>query len=183
MLDKEIINKAEQQMQKTVEAWMHQLSLIRTGRANPNMLNSVMVDYYGTMTPINQTAQISAPEPNLLLIKPWDRSTIPEIIAGINKTDLGYNPIPDAEVIRINIPQLTEDVRKDLVKRMMKELESFKVQIRNERRNAIDEAKKNKEVSEDLVKGLEKDIQVLTDKYIKKLDELAKEKEKELMTI
>jgi ribosome recycling factor len=106
-----------------------------------------------------------------------------DIIAGINQANLGFNPIQDAELIRISVPQLTEETRKELVKKMMKELEAFKIRIRNERRDAIDSVKKNKEISEDLVKGIESEVQLLTDRYIKKLDELAKTKEKELMTI
>jgi len=184
MLDQTIISDAENQMKKTVASWTHQLSLMRTGRANPNMLNGVYVDYYGTMTPLNQTAQISAPEPQLILIKPYDRSVIPNIVNGINKADLGLNPIPDAEVVRINVPALTEEIRKDLVKRMNKDLEAYRIQIRNERRNAIELANNSPEVmSEDRVKGIEREIQMLTDKYIKELDELAKNKAQELMTV
>ncbi|AUF83684.1 ribosome recycling factor [Mesoplasma syrphidae] len=179
----EILLIAEDSMQNTILAWKDYMTKIRTGRASVAMIDKVMVNFYGTPTPIIQTSQISVPEPQQLLIKPYDRSQIPEVLNGINKADLGVNPIADAEVIRINIPALTEEIRRDLVKKMTKELETFKVRIRNARRDGIDAAKKNKEISEDLVKGMEKDIQVLTDKYIKQLDDLAKTKEKELMTI
>jgi len=182
-LDQQIIDKTQKEMEKTVDSWAHHLSTIRTGRANANMLSAVMVNYYGTLTPINQTAQISAPDPQMIIVKPWDKSTMGDIIAGINQANLGFNPIQDAELIRISVPQLTEETRKELVKKMMKELEAFKIRIRNERRDAIDSVKKNKEISEDLVKGIESEVQLLTDRYIKKLDELAKTKEKELMTI
>lgn len=179
----QILQKSEDNMNKTIHVWKEFMTTIRTGRANASILDKVMVNFYGTPTPLNQTSQINTPEPQLIVIKPYDRSQISEIVGGINKADLGLNPIADAEIVRINIPSLTEEIRKELVKKMHKELEVFKVRIRNERRHAIDEAKKNKEISEDLVKGLEKDIQTLTDKYIKDLDDLAKSKEKDLMSI
>ncbi|WP_031543035.1 ribosome recycling factor [Mesoplasma photuris] len=182
MMD-EILLTVEMEMQNTVSAWKDYMSKIRTGRANANMLDRVMVNYYDTMTPINQTSQISTPEPQQIVIKPYDRSIISEIVNAINKADLGLNPISDAELVRINIPALTEEIRKDLVKKMSKELETFKVRVRNSRRDGIDAAKKSKDISEDIIKGMEKEIQLLTDKFIKELDDLAKAKEKELMTI
>ncbi|WP_026389680.1 ribosome recycling factor [[Acholeplasma] multilocale] len=182
MMD-EILLNAEMEMQNTISAWKDYMTKIRTGRANASMLDRVMVNFYGTPTPLNQTSQIQVPEPQQILVKPYDRSQIQEVLSGINKADLGVNPIADAEVIRINIPALTEDLRKDLVKKMSKELETFKVRIRNSRRDAIDAAKKSKDISEDLVKGMEKDIQALTDKFVKELEDLTKGKEKELMTI
>ncbi|PPE05286.1 ribosome recycling factor [Williamsoniiplasma lucivorax] len=184
MIDiKKVLNDAEQEMNKTVQAWVEHLAKVRTGRANANMLDGVMVNYYGTPTPINQTGQITTPEHHLIVVKPYDRNMVGEIVGAINKADLGLNPIADAEVVRLKIPALTEDIRKELVKKVSKELESYKVRIRNSRRDAIDVVKKDKESSEDLVKGTEKDIQVLTDKFIKELDELTKVKEKDLLTI
>ncbi|AAT75913.1 MULTISPECIES: ribosome recycling factor [Mesoplasma] len=179
----EILLIAEQQMEDTVVAWQEHIKTIRTGRASATMLDKVMVNYYGTPTPVNQTAQISTPEPQLLVIKPWDKTLIQEVVAAINKSDLNLNPVSDAEVVRINIPALTEEIRKDLVKKMNKELENFKVRIRNIRRDSIDTAKKDKSISEDVVKGIETDIQKLTDSSIKQLDEISKVKEKELMAI
>lgn len=179
----QIYDKAEQEMKDVVESFKSYMQKIRTGRANANMLSSVKVNFYGDLTPINQTSQISTPEPQLILVKPYDRSQINEILSGINKADLGVNPIADAEVIRINIPALTEDVRKDLVKKLTKELESFKVRIRNIRRDSIDSIKKNKEISEDLVKVSEKNIQNLTDLFIKNLTDLSNDKEAELLKI
>jgi ribosome recycling factor len=179
----EIILITEEKMTKTIQSFKNYITKIRTGRANPMMLDSVLVDFYGTLTPINQTAQIQSPEPQQLLIKPYDRSQIGSIIAGINKADLGINPQPEGDVIRITIPPLTEEIRKDLVKKLQKEMEQFKVEIRNARRDGMDKVKKNKDISEDEVKGLENEIQKLTDTYIAQLEAIAKEKEKELMTI
>ncbi|WP_339021397.1 ribosome recycling factor [Spiroplasma endosymbiont of Atherix ibis] len=179
----EIVQLAELNMQDSIESFKDYLSKVRTGRANANMLNSVMVDFYGTLTPINQTAQISSPEPQQLVIKPYDRSQVGAVIAGINKADLGLNTIGEADLVRINIPALTEDIRKDLVKKMLKELEGFKVRVRNTRRDANDKIKKDTSSPEDIKKDLENQIQKLTDKYIDILDNLAKEKEAELMKI
>ncbi|ATZ18860.1 ribosome recycling factor [Williamsoniiplasma somnilux] len=179
----QILQLTESDMKKTINAWKEYATTIRTGRANVSILDKVMVNFYGTPTPISQTSQINTPEPQLITIKPYDRSQISEIVGGINKAGLGLNPIADAEIIRINIPPLTQEIRKELAKKVNKELEVFKIRIRNERRNAIDSAKKNKDISEDLVKDVEKQIQTLTDKYTKELDDLAKAKEKELMTI
>ncbi|AUB31354.1 ribosome recycling factor [Spiroplasma floricola] len=179
----EIVQLAELNMQDSIDSFKDYLSKVRTGRANANMLNSVMVDFYGTLTPINQTAQISSPEPQQLVIKPYDRSQVGAVIAGINKADLGLNPIGEADLVRINIPALTQEIRKDLVKKMLKELEQFKVRVRNVRRDANDKIKKDASSPEDIKKDLENQIQKLTDKYIDILDNLAKEKETDLMKI
>ncbi|WP_338971759.1 ribosome recycling factor [Spiroplasma endosymbiont of Panorpa germanica] len=178
-----ILENTKNNMNKTVEAYNEYIKKIRTGRANSSMLNSVMVDAYGSMTPIAQTAQISAPEPQQLVIKPYDRSQIAAIVAGINKANLGLNPISEADLIRINIPALTEEIRKDLVKKLKAELETFKIRVRNERRDSMDKAKKSKEIPEDLVKDLETKIQKLTDETIAKLETVTKDKEKDIMTI
>ena len=179
----ETTTQTKQAMEDTIQGFKQHLNQIRTGRANANMLSSVMVESYGVLTPINQTASLSAPEPQLLVVKPYDKSQADNIIQGINRADLGFNPILDGEIIRINIPSLTEEIRKDIVKKMYKELENFKVRIRNNRRTALDQVKKNAEISEDTIKGFEKDVQTWTDEAIKQLDGLAKQKEKELMTI
>ncbi|ATZ17473.1 ribosome recycling factor [Williamsoniiplasma luminosum] len=178
-----VLNDVEKDMKQTIQAWVDYLGKVRTGRANASMLDTVLINYYGTMTPLNQTAQITTPEHHLIVVKPYDRNMVSEIVGGIHKADLGLNPVSDAEVVRIKIPTLTEDLRKELVKKVTKELEHYKVRIRNARRDGIDLVKKDKEVSEDVIKGVEKDIQHLTDKYIKELDDLTKAKEKDLLTI
>ncbi|AHB36120.1 ribosome recycling factor [Spiroplasma apis] len=178
-----LIDTTEMNMLETIESFKNYLAKVRTGRANALMLKGVMVDFYGTMTPIEQTSQISTPEPQQIVVKPYDRSQIGNIISGINKADLGLNPMSEADLIRIKIPPLTEDVRKDLVKKVFKELETFKIRVRNERRDANDKIKKDSSVPEDVKKDSENSIQKLTDKYIGLLDDLAKEKEKDLMTI
>ncbi|QHX36471.1 ribosome recycling factor [Spiroplasma sp. BIUS-1] len=179
----EIIEMTELSMEETIDSFKDYLNKVRTGRANANMLNSVMVDFYGTPTPINQTSQISSPEPQQLVIKPYDRSQVAAVVAGINKADLGLNPIAEADLVRINIPALTEEIRKDLVKKMLKELEGFKVRVRNARRDANDKIKKDSSSPEDVKKDLENQVQKLTDKYVEMLDQLAKEKENDLMKI
>ncbi|ATG97269.1 ribosome recycling factor [Mesoplasma lactucae] len=183
MTTQDIIKQTEQQMDKTIDAFLTHVSQIRTGRANPQMLNGVLVDAYGTPTPLNQVAQISAPEPQTIVVKPYDKGQINTIVSGINKAGLGMNPIPDAEVIRINIPPLTEEIRKDVVKKMRKDLEEYKVQIRNERRKAIGNVIKSDDFSNDVETQFEKDMDVVTRKYIEKLDDAAKAKEQQLMTV
>ena len=176
----------EARMKKTVSVYEENLGNIRAGRANPQILNNISVDYYGQMTPINQVAGISAPEPRLITIAPWDVNLIPEIEKAILKSDLGLNPSNDGKVIRLVIPQLTEERRKDLIKVVKKDGEDSKVAIRNIRREMIDDVKKmekDKELSEDELKVAEKDIQDLTDKYIKEIDSVVANKEKELMEI
>ncbi|PPE06781.1 ribosome recycling factor [Mesoplasma corruscae] len=179
----ELINKTEQSMKETISNWQTHIKTIRSGRANASILDRVMVNYYGSLTPIAQTAAITTPEPQMILIKPWDKSLLHEIAAAIVKADLKLNPNEDGDVIRINIPPLTEEIRKDIVKSLNKELENFKIRIRNIRRDAIDTAKKNKDISEDLVRDFEKDIQVVTDKFIKQLEGISKDKEKDIMSL
>ncbi|AKX34470.1 ribosome recycling factor [Spiroplasma litorale] len=182
-MSKELLDKANNEMNEVIENFKVYLNKIRTGRANANILNGVMVDFYGTLTPIGQTSQISAPEPQQLVVKPYDRSQIGGVIAGINKADLGLNPLAEADLIRIKIPPLTEEIRKDLVKKMLKELETFKVRIRNIRRDVLDKIKKDSSSSEDSRGDFENQVQKITDKNIAHLDEVAKNKEKELMTV
>ncbi|AKU80125.1 ribosome recycling factor [Spiroplasma turonicum] len=180
---KELLDITNLEMLEVVESFKTYISKIRTGRANASILSSVMVDFYGTLTPINQTSQISAPEPQQLVVKPYDRGQVQNVVAGINKADLGLNPLAEADLIRINIPPLTEEIRKDLVKKMMKELENFKVRIRNLRRDAIDKVKKDSSLPEDLKSDFENQIQKLTDKNISLLDEVSKSKENDLMKV
>jgi len=180
---KNILDYIDQEMQSVISAFGVFLAKLRTGRANANLLKGVIVDFYGTPTPIDQTSQISAPEPQQLVVKPYDRGQISAIVAGINKADLGVNPQSEADLIRINIPPLTEDVRKELVKKTQKELESFKIRIRNLRRDGNEKIKKSTDLTEDDKKYGETEIQKITDKFIEKLDTLFKEKEKDLMSI
>ncbi|AEM68673.1 ribosome recycling factor [Mycoplasma putrefaciens] len=178
-----ILENAELEMNQTIEAYKQHLKQIRTGKANGSVLDKVMINYYGSLMPLNQISQITTPEPHLIVVKPYDRNIITEAVGAIHKADLGLNPMSDAELIRIPIVPLTEDLRKDLVKKVQKELEQYKIRIRNLRRDAINQANKTDGLSKDLIADLEKQIQNLTDKAIKQLDEQTKVKEKELMTL
>lgn len=176
----------EQKMEKRVDGYASELKTIRAGRANAQVLDKVAIDYYGTMTPIQQVGSISSPEPRLLVIQPWDVSVLKEIEKAINASDLGIAPQNDGKVIRINFPPLTEERRKELVKTVKKYTEEAKIQIRNVRRDALEEFKKQKkdgEMTEDDVKGAEKDIQNLTDRYIKEIDDICAAKEKEILEV
>lgn len=176
----------ESRMSKSVDSLTESLQSIRAGRANTSLLDKIYVDYYGQQSPLNQVASLSAPEARLLAIQPWDATLIPEIEKAIQKSDLGITPSNDGKVIRLVIPQLTEERRKDLTKLVGKYAEEAKVSIRNIRRDAMEDikkAEKAKEISEDDRKTYEEDIQKLTDKYIKDVDGVAADKEKELMEI
>ena len=182
----QVKKKAEEKMKKTIEATKEDFGTIRTGRARPSLLNNVMVDYYGALTPVNQMAKVSAPEPRMLVIQPWDTKLIPAIEKEILKSDLGLNPSNDGKIIRLLIPQLTEERRKDLAKVVKKNSENAKVAIRNTRRDAIEKIKKlekNKEITEDDRKLAEEEMQKITDKFIAEIDEITKKKEEELMEI
>ncbi len=177
---------AEKRMKDTIEAYKIELQSIRAGRANPAILDRVTVDYYGQPTPVNQTANISAPEPRMLLIQPWDANLIPEIEKGILQADLGLNPSNDGKVIRISIPALTEERRKDLIKLVGKDSENAKVSVRNIRRDQMDVLKqmeKDKELSEDELRAAEEKMQEITDKYIGEIDKITEVKEAELTEI
>lgn len=178
--------EAEEKMSKTISVYKEELQSIRAGRANPALLDRISVDYYGQITPIKQVASVTAPEPRLLVIQPWDTKLIPIIEKEILKSDLGLNPSNDGKLIRLVIPQLTEERRKDLVKLVKKNGENAKVAIRNTRRDIIDKIKKlekNKEISEDERKLAEDEVQKITDKFINQVDEVTKKKEDELMEI
>ena len=180
------LSKFEEKMTKTISVFEENLAEIRAGRANPAILNKIMIDYYGTPTPINQVAGITDPEARLIVIQPWDGSKLKEIEKEILKSDIGINPNNDGKVIRLSFPELTEDRRKEIVKDIRKMAEEAKVAVRSIRRDAIDEAKKaqkDSEMSEDELKSAEDSIQKLTDKYVAKVDEILEAKEKEVMSI
>ena len=183
---KEAQAKANEKMAKTIDSFVNDLKALKAGRANPHMLDKILVDYYGAMTPLSQCAAISVPEPRQLLIAPWDMSLLKAIEKAITSSDLGINPTNDGKSIRLLVPQLTEERRKELVKVVGKTAEECKVSLRNIRRSCIDEikkAEKAKEVTEDEVKTGEKALQKIVDDFIKKVDEITKEKEKEVMTV
>ena len=183
---KEIQNKLQQQMEKTIEALKHEFSTIRAGRANAQMLDKIRVDYYGTPTPINQVGSISVPEPRTLMINPWDKSAMKDIETAIRNSDLGLNPTNDGEVIRLNVPALTEERRKELCKQAKKASEEFKVRLRNERSDANDKLKKLEkegEITEDDLKKAQDNVQKMTDKYTKEVDVLLEVKEKDIMAV
>ncbi|WP_077300153.1 ribosome recycling factor [Virgibacillus pantothenticus] len=178
-----ILKKMNEKMEQAIQAFSKNLATVRAGRANPALLDSVFVEYYGMSTPLNQIASVSAPEARLLVVTPFDKSAISDIEKGIQKADLGISPSSDGNVIRINIPALTEERRKDLVKVVGKYAEESRVQVRNIRREANDQLKKEDGISEDDIRALQDDVQKATDKYIAKIDQLAKDKEKEIMEV
>lgn len=184
-MDERIV-KYQEKMDKTLANLDSEFGTIRAGRANPHVLDRIMVEYYGAPTPLQQVANISVPEARMIQIQPWEGSLVKEIEKAINMSDLGINPTNDGKVIRLIFPELTEERRKDLVKEVKKKGECAKVAVRNIRRDANDAFKKlgkGKEVSEDEVKELEENVQKLTDKYIKDIDKAIEEKSKEIMTV
>ena len=179
-------NELEERMKKSIESLQDALAEVRAGRANPKILNKVMVDYYGVPTPINQVAGISVPEPRLIVIQPWDQTLLKEIEKAINIAELGLNPMNDGKVIRLAFPELTEDRRKELVKDVKKTGEESKVAIRNIRRDGMDEirqSQKDGNITEDELSAGEDKIQKLTDKYVGEIDNIISNKEKELMSV
>lgn len=183
---KQVIASTKERMEKAVQALSRELATIRAGRANASLLDKVSVDYYGAPTPINQLAGVSVPEARLLVIQPYDKTILGEIEKAILKADLGLNPSNDGSIIRIAIPALTEERRKELVKQVKKEAEESKVAVRNIRRDANDDLKKlekNNEITEDEQRGYSEDVQKLTDAHIQKIDEVAKDKEKDIMSV
>lgn len=180
------LNDANERMEKSIKVLRDDLAGVRAGRANPKLLERVLVDYYGTMTPINQLANISVPEPRLLVIAPWDASTISEIEKALQKSDIGINPMNDGKVIRLAFPELTEERRKELVKIIKKMGEESKIAIRSIRRDANDQLKqleKESDITEDELKSAEKDVQKLTDDYTQIIDAIIEEKENEIMEL
>ena len=176
----------EEKMQKSIDSVAADFTAVRAGRANAGVLDRIMVDYYGSPTPIQQIAAISSPDARTLLITPWDGSILKGIEKAIQNSDLGINPQNDGRAIRLNFPQLTEERRKELVKQIRKYAENGKVAVRNIRRDAMDNFKKQEkksEITEDEMKQVEKDLQKMTDDNCKKIDELLAKKEKELMAV
>ena len=176
----------EEKMKKTMVNLDGELGTIRAGRANPHVLDKIMVDYYGTPTPIQQVANVSVPEPRMIQIQPWEKSMVKVIEKAIMVSELGINPTNDGSAIRLIFPELTEERRKELVKDVKKKGEAAKVAIRNIRRDANDSFKKlskSADVSEDEVKDLEEQLQKVTDKYIKEVDKAVDTKSKEVMTV
>ena len=178
-----VLEIAKEKMEKSVESLKSNYATIRTGRASASLLDRVEANYYGSPTPVNQIASITIPEPRQLLVKPYDKDDLKAIVAAINASDLGINPIVDGVSIRLILPALNEERRRELAKLAKKYGEDTKVAIRNIRREAMDEVKKDKETPEDARKRLEEEIQKLTDTYVKKVDETYASKEKEIMTV
>jgi ribosome recycling factor len=180
-----VYDDVREKMESSIEHLEKEFQNIRAGKASPDMLKGVMVDFYGAMTPINQTANITSPDARQIIVQPWDKSQIHAIEKAIMSANLGFNPKNEGEVLRITVPVVTEERRRDLVKLAKKEAEDAKIAIRNSRRSGNDEAKslEKEGVSEDDVKRLQEDIQKLTDKFIEKVDKLLDAKDKDIMTI
>lgn len=182
----DIKNTQEERMKKSIEALKREFGSLRAGRATPALLDKVMVDYYGTPTPINQVAKVSVPEPRMITIQPWEKPMLHEIEKAIMKSDLGLSPNSDGTAIRLSIPQLTQERRAELVKSVNKKAEEAKVALRNIRRDANDAIKKlekAKEITEDESKKAQEDMQKLIDKYVKSVDVAKAGKEKEIMEV
>lgn len=183
---KEVINASDEKMKKSIELLKKELQGLKAGRANPSLLDKITVDYYGTPTHISQLATISIPETRTLVIQPWDKKAIKDIEKAIQKSDLGLNPNNDGQVIRLVIPELTEETRKNLVKVVKKHGEETKIAIRSIRRDAnekLKQMKKDGTHSEDDVKKTEDEVQKITDNFIKEIDKIVESKEKEIMSV
>jgi len=180
------LNDYKSKMEKSIDSYKRELAKLRTGRASVALIDGINVDYYGAPTPIAQTSQVSVPEARQLMIKPYDKSIIGDIEKAISAANIGLTPNSDGEVIRLNVPALTEQIRKDLAKKVKGFAEDAKVAIRNVRRDANDtikKAEKAKEITEDDMKSLESDVQKLTDEFIKLIDQIGSEKEKDILSI
>jgi ribosome recycling factor len=183
---KELLRDAEDRMHKAVEVTRHDLSSIRTGRANPGMVEKVEVEYYGSRLPLTQVATVTAPEPRMLVISPWDKQVIPAIERAILKSDLGLNPSSDGNLVRLPVPSLTEETRRNLIKHVHRRIEEGKVAIRNVRRDVIEDLrslKKEGDIAEDDEKRTEESVQKLTDRFIHEQEVLQRAKEQELMEV
>ena len=181
-----VLSEAKQEMQKSISGFAHDLGKLRTGRANPALLEGLTVDYYGTPTPLKKLAQLNAPEPRLITVQPFDRSAISEIEKAIHKANLGVSPVSDGKIVRVPIPELTEERRKDLAKQVKKLGEDHKVGVRNARRDAIAMAKemqKSGDLAEDDARHLQDKIQKLTDDFIAQIDKAIDAKEAELLKV
>jgi ribosome recycling factor len=182
----DITSDSEEGMKKAVDSFKRDLQKIRTGRANTAMLDGIKVDYYGTPTPVNQVATVQVVDARLITVKPWEKNMIAVIDKAIRASDLGLNPVADAELVRLPIPPLTQERRRDLAKSVGKQTEEARVAVRAARRDAMDmikDAEKDKQITEDERKQGEKKVQDLTDRYIAMVDEIAKAKEKEIMEL
>jgi ribosome recycling factor len=182
----DITTDTEDGMKKAVDSFKRDLQKIRTGRANAAMLDGIKVDYYGTPTPVNQVSTVQVVDARLITVKPWEKAMLPVIDKAIRASDLGINPVSDSELVRLPIPPLTQERRRDLAKTVNKQTEEARVAVRSARRDAMDmvkDAEKDKQITEDERKNGEKKIQDLTDKYIAMLDDIAKTKEKEIMEL
>lgn len=185
MID-DITNDAEEGMKKAVDSFKRDLQKIRTGRANTSMLDGIKVDYYGTPTPVNQVATIQVVDARLITVKPWEKNMLAPIDKAIRASDLGINPVADSDLVRLPIPPLTQERRKELAKAVGKQTEEARVAVRSARRGAMDmlkDAEKDKQVTEDERKSGEKKVQELTDRYVATIDDIAKAKEKEIMEL
>lgn len=185
-MSNQLLNETKQRMSKSEESLRSELSTLRAGNANPNLLNHITVDYYGVQTPVNQLAQVAVPEPRMITVKPYDKSALGDIERAIQVSDLGIAPQNDGELIRLTIPQLTEERRKELAKRVGEYAENAKISVRNIRRDAMDQVKsdeKDGSTTEDELRNYEKQIQDITDESVSNIDQIAKEKEEELMTV
>ncbi len=182
----DVIFEMAEKMEKSVEAFKVELSKVRTGRASLSVVDGIQVDAYGSAMPLNQVGTLTIPESRMIAIQPWDPQMLPAIEKAILKSDIGLTPVSDGKIIRLNIPQLTEERRKELVKQVKKVAEDFRVAVRNSRRDAIDslkKQKKDKEISEDDLFKLQDEAQTETDSYIKQIDEITASKEKEVMEV
>ncbi|WP_353776888.1 ribosome recycling factor [Winogradskyella sp. 3972H.M.0a.05] len=178
-----ILDTAKEAMDNAVKHLEKQLSNIRAGKASPAMLGSVMVDYYGSQTPLNQVANVNTPDGRTITVQPWEKSMLQEIERGIMLANLGFNPMNNGESIIINVPPLTEERRRDLAKQAKAEAEDAKVGVRNARKDANNDIKKVEDASEDVKSNAEVDVQDLTNKYVSKVDDMLSLKEKEIMTV
>lgn len=182
----DITNDSEDGMKKAIDSFKRDLQKVRTGRANTSMLDGIKVDYYGTPTPVNQVATVQVVDARLITVKPWEKSMLPVIDKAIRASDLGINPVADSELVRLPIPPLTQERRKELAKVVNKQTEEARVAVRSARRDAMDmikDAEKDKQITEDERKNGEKRVQDLTDKYIAMVEDIAKAKEKEIMDL
>ncbi|WP_018660095.1 ribosome recycling factor [Heyndrickxia acidiproducens] len=185
-MTKQVIDTANDKMSKAIHAFQRELGSIRAGRANASLLDKISINYYGAPTPVNQLASVSVPEARLLVIQPYDKTALGEIEKAILKSDLGLTPNNDGSIIRLAIPPLTEERRKELVKLVKKEAEEAKVAVRNIRRDANDELKKlekNGEITEDEHRNFADDVQKITDQHIQKIDKISKTKEQEILEV
>jgi ribosome recycling factor len=185
-MDHAILRDAKSRMSKSVESFRQELNKIRTGKASVSLLDNIKVDYYGTQTPLNQVASLSTPEPRLIVVQPWEKNLIGDIEKEIQKSDLGLTPVNDGTFIRLAIPVLTEERRKDLVKLVKKYAEDSRIAVRNVRRDANDQIKreeKERNISEDESKKLQNNCQEITDQHIEQIENILKQKETEIMEV